>query len=131
MVVWYYRRCYSKDILINKKRIYRLIKESVLPLTKDNKYKIKRRSSHPKSKACYPNYIWGTDTTKIKICSYGWHYPALVLSLTDILKRLKIISYSLFLQSKSSQWQDAKNQAVDHCFSKGIKDSRMKPLYLA
>ena len=73
---WGYRRCwaylyYRQDIKVNKKRIYRLMKENNLLVTKLNKYRAKRKVSRPKPRASCPNQIWGTDMTKIKIGSWG------------------------------------------------------------
>lgn len=129
--LWGYRRAfaylyYRQGLMVNKKRIYRLMKGNGLLMTKINKYKAKRKISRPKPKACYPKHIWGTDMTKIKIDCWGWYYLVLVLDWYT----KKIVGYSLSLQSKSNQWQDALNQAVDHFFPKGIKDSRIRPLYL-
>ncbi len=81
---WGYRRCwaylyYRQGLMVNKKRIYRLMKEHGLLVTKINKYRAKRKISRPKPKAYYPNHIWGTDMTKIKIGSWGWYYLVIVL----------------------------------------------------
>jgi hypothetical protein len=74
--LWGYRRCcaylcYRQHIIVNKKRIYRLMKEHGLLVTKINRYQAKRKISSPKPKASCPNHIWGTDMTKIKIGSWG------------------------------------------------------------
>jgi len=62
---------YRQGIKVNKKRIYQLMKENGLLVTKVNKYRAKRRISRPKPKEAYPNQIWGTDMTKIKIDSWN------------------------------------------------------------
>ncbi len=118
---WGYRRCwaylyYRQGLMVNKKRIYRLMKENALLVTKINRYNAKRKISRPKPKTSYPNHIWGTDMTKIKIDSWGWYYL--------------VIGYSLSLQSKSKDWQEALYQAVQKRFPKGIKDSLANTLYL-
>ena len=128
---WGYRRCwaylyYRQDIKVNKKRIYRLMKENNLLVTKLNKYRAKRKVSRPKPRASCPNQIWGTDMTKIKIGSWGWYYLVIVLDWYT----KKIVGYSLSLQSKSQDWQVALQQAVNHCFPEGIKDSLKNILYL-
>jgi len=41
---------------VNKKHIYRLMKENALLVTKKT-YKAKRKPTYPKPKACYPNHI--------------------------------------------------------------------------
>ena len=50
------------------------MKEQGLLVTKINRYQTKRKISRPKPKASYPNHIWGTNMTKIKIGSWGWYY---------------------------------------------------------
>jgi len=82
--LWGYRRCwaylnYRQGVTVNKKRIYRLMKENNLLVTKQNKYRAKRKVSRPKPKAAYPNHIWGTDMTKIKLGPWGWYYLVIVL----------------------------------------------------
>ena len=111
---------------VQSKGIYRLMKVHGLLVTKTNRYRAKRKISRPKPKAFYPNQIWGTDMTKIKIGSWGWYYLVIVL----VWYTKKMVGYSFSLQSKSSQWQEALNQAVNHCFPNGIKDSRKNTLYL-
>ena len=128
---WGYRRCwaylyYRQGLMVNKKRIYRLMKEQSLLVTKINRYKAKRKISRPKPKASYPNHIWGTDMTKIKIGAWGWYYLVIVLDWYT----KEIIGYSLSLQSKSKDWQEALYQAVQKRFSAGIKDSLGSTLYL-
>jgi putative transposase len=72
---WGYCRCwayiyYREGIKVNKKRIYRLMKENDLLVNKKT-YRAKRKATRPKPKAYYPNHIWGTDLTKIKIGIWG------------------------------------------------------------
>jgi len=45
---------YRQGLMVNKKRIYRLMKEQGLLVTKVNRYKAKRKISRPKPKASYP-----------------------------------------------------------------------------
>jgi len=128
---WGYRCCwaylyYRQGLMVNKKRIYRLMKEQGFLVTKVNRYRAKRKISRPKPKASYPNHIWGTDMTKIKIGSWGWYYLVIVLDWYT----KEIIGYSLSLQSKSRDWLEALQQAVQKRFPKGIKDSKTRPLYL-
>ena len=128
---WGYRRCwvylyYRQDMQVNKKRIYRLMKENNLLVTKINKYWAKRKVSRTKPRATCPNQIWGTDMTKIKIGTWGWYYLVVVLDWYT----KKIVGYSFSLQSKSKEWQEALSQEVNHCFPKGIKESKKTILYL-
>ena len=64
---------------VNKKRIYRLMKENNLLVSKNSRNRAKRTVFRPKPKASYPNQIWGTDMTKIKLGSWGWYYLVVVL----------------------------------------------------
>ena len=129
--LWGYRRCwaylyYRQGITVNKKRIYRLMKEQNLLVTRKNLYKAKRKMSRPKPKASYPNQIWGTDMTKIKIGSWGWYY--LVIFLDWYTK--EIIDHCLSLQSKSKDWKEVLHQGIGKRCPKGIKDSLKNTLYL-
>ena len=92
---WGYRRCwaylvYREGIKVNQKRIYRLMKENDLLVNKKT-YRAKRKVSRPKPKASYPNQIWGTDRTKIKIGIWGWYYLVIVLLTGTPRKLLAII----------------------------------------
>jgi len=129
--LWSYCCCwayltYRQGFIVNKKRIYRLMKEDGILVTKQTRYQVKRKPSCPKPKASYPNQIWGTDMTKIKIGSWGWYYLVIVL---DCYSK-EIIGYRLSLQSKSTDWQEALEQAVQKRFSSGIRDSLRETLYL-
>lgn len=124
MLGWAYLY-YRQGIKVNKKRIYRLMKENDLLVTR-KRYEAKRKVSRPKPKASYPNQIWGTDMTKIKIGSWGWYYLVIVL---DWFTK-EISGYHLSLQSKSRNWQQALEEVVQKRFPKGIKESLTNPLYL-
>jgi len=41
-----------------------------------------------------------------------------------------MVGYLISLQSKNKDWQKALHQAINHCFSEGIKDSQKNMLYL-
>lgn len=129
--LWGYRRVWSylkyrEEFQVNKKRIYRLMKENELLVTKNLKLKAKRTSSRPKPKAKYPNHIWGIDMTKIKITTWGWLYFVVVLDWHT----KEIVGYTLKMQSKSEDWYEALEKAVDKRYPGGIKDSMEKQLYL-
>ena len=120
--LWGYRRCwaylyYRQHIIVNKKRIYRLMKENGLLVTNINKYRAKRKVSRPKPKAFYPNHIWGKDMWYYLVIVLGWYTK-------------EIIGYTLSLQSKSKDWQEALHQAVKKRFPESIRDSLTGLLYL-
>lgn len=129
---WGYRRvwAYMKYRLhqpVNKKRIYRIMKEHNLLVMPNLKIKAKRDNHYNrnKPKAYRVNQIWGTDMTKIMIHSFGWLYLVIVL---DWFSK-KIIGYSISSRSRTEEWLDALNSACNNQFPEGIikKD---KELYL-
>ena len=129
--LWGYRRVWAyirfrQGIEVNKKRIYRLMKEHDLLVTKEKKNKAKRTPQHAKPRAKYPNHYWGIDMTKIKVSSWGWVYLVVVLDWYT----KQIVGYSLSMQSKTDDWLDALHQAVNNRYPKGIKDSMASQLYL-
>ncbi|MEW6171285.1 MAG: IS3 family transposase [Candidatus Omnitrophota bacterium] len=72
--LWGYRRIWSylkyrQGIAVNKKRVYRLMKEQSLIVTPDIRLKAKRGPVRPKPVAERPNQYWGIDMTKIKLHS--------------------------------------------------------------
>jgi len=127
---WGYRRCwaylyYREDIKVNKKRIYRLMKENDLLVNK-KRYRAKRKPTRPKPKAAYPNHIWGTDMTKVKLGIWGWYYLVIVLDWYT----KEIIGYHLSLQSKSKDWQEALEMAVQNRFPRIWVSSKYLPVGL-
>ncbi len=93
------------------------MREQGLLVTKINRYKAKRKISRPKPKASYPNHIWGTDMTKIKIGSWGWYYLVIVLDWYS----KEIIGHLLSLQSKSKDWQETLTRQSRSVFPKASK----------
>ena len=82
--LWGYRRIWSylkyrQGISVNKKRIYRIMKEQNLIITKLQRLKARRGPMRPKPVADRPNQFWGIDMTKIKLASWGWLYLTVVL----------------------------------------------------
>jgi putative transposase len=129
--LWGYRRvwAYMKYRLgypVNKKRIYRLMKEADLLVTQANRNKAKRIVSRPKPQAQYPNHIWGTDMTKIKLSTYGWIYIHIILDWYT----KEIIGYSLSSQSKTADWLDALHMAVNQRFPQGIHETEHPRVFL-
>lgn len=111
---------------VNRKRIYRLMKKNNLLVSKKSRNRTKRTRFRPKPRTSHPNQIWDMDMTKINIGAWGWYYLVIILDWYT----KKIVGYKLSLQSKSKDWQEALQQAVNHCFPKGIKDRRKSTLYL-
>lgn len=95
-------------------------------VTKTNKNKAKRTSKRSKPRATRPNQFWGIDMTKIKVSTWGWLYLTIVLDWCT----KEIVGYSLSMQSKTDDWLDALNQAVNNRYPEGIKDKMSQQLYL-
>ncbi len=129
--LWGYRRIWSylkyrQGIPVNKKRVYRLMKEQNLLVTKETRLKARRGPMRPKPHAEHPNHFWGIDMTKIKIGPWGWLYLCIVLDWYT----KEIVGYSLSLQSKTEDWLDSIQMAVNNRFPNGIRDNMKEQLFL-
>lgn len=120
---WGYRRTwaylkYRLNIPVNKKRIYRIMKEHQLLVKPNLRLRAKRDDQHNRSKprASLPNQFWGTDMTKIMIRDFGWVYLVVVLDWYS----KKIVGYSIDTHSKTNHWLEALHQACDTQFPQGI-----------
>ncbi len=129
--LWGYRRIWSylkyrQGIPVNKKRVYRIMKESGYLVTKNYKLKAKRSPIRPKLRTDYPNHFWGIDMTKIKMATWGWLYLTVVLDWYT----KEIVGFSVGIQSKTEDWLLALNRAVNSRFPGGIKDTLKHDLFL-
>lgn len=129
--LWGYRRIWSylkyrQGIAVNKKRVYRLMKEQQLIVTPQTRLKARRGPMRPKPVADRPNQFWGIDMTKIKLASWGWLYLCVVLDWHS----KEIVGYSLSLQSKTDDWLDALQMAVNDRFPNGIRHDLKERLFL-
>lgn len=124
--VWAYMK-YRLNQAVNKKRIYRIMKEHNLLVVPNLRLKAKRDNQSNKSKprAIRLNQFWGTDMTKILISSFGWLYLVIVL---DWFSK-KIVGYSISSRSRTEEWLDALNYACNNQFPQGIT-SKPRELYL-
>jgi transposase InsO family protein len=114
--IWAYLR-YRQGIIVNLKRIYRLMKENKLLVIPNTKLKA-IRAKYPrrnKPKATRVNQYWGIDMTKVLIQSFGWLYLVIVL---DWFTK-KITGYSLKMRSKADDWLEALNHAINNQFPQG------------
>lgn len=124
--IWAYLR-YREGLDVNKKRIYRLMKENNLLVTRNMKLKACRTPLKAKPKANKPNQIWGIDMTKVMVGCWGWLYLHVVLDWYT----KKIVGYNLSPQSKTKDWLDAVEMALQKQFPEGIRDSNNnEKLYL-
>jgi len=129
---WGYRRIwaylnYRMSIHVNKKRIYRVMKEHNLLVQKNTRLKARRDNNayRSKPKASRPNEFWGTDMTKVMIPQFGWLYLVIVLDWYT----KKIAGYSISTKSRTNDWLDALNSACNNQFPNGIL-SKEQNLYL-
>lgn len=115
--VWAYLK-YRKDININHKRVYRLMKKHNLLVKSNTRLKALRSNTPHRNKpiATRPSQFWGIDMTKVMISSFGWLYLVVVL---DWFSK-KIVGYSLKLHSRADDWLDALNNAINNQFPEGI-----------
>jgi putative transposase len=119
---WGYRRVraylrFRKGICISNKLTYRLMKENRL-LVDVKRYKATRVAQREKIRAEKVNQVWGTDMTKFYVDTVGWLYLVVVL---DWFTK-KIVGWDLSLRSKSEQWIDALNQAVEKELTLGSRE---------
>ncbi|MCM8783486.1 MAG: IS3 family transposase [Candidatus Omnitrophica bacterium] len=124
--VWAYLK-YRKGLVVNKKRIYWLMKENNFLIVPNTKLKALRAKylNRSKPKAIRPNQFWGIDMTKLLLKSFGWLYLVIVL---DWFTK-KIIGYSLKMHSKTQDWLEALNNAVNNQFPQWIL-SKSQELFL-
>lgn len=120
---WGYRRVWSYlkyrlNLAINKKRIYRIMKEQNLLVPRNLRLKAKRdnQSNKNKPKASHTNQFWGIDMTKVLITTFGWLYLVIVLDWYS----KKIVGYSLATHSRTEDWLEALNNACNTQFPNGI-----------
>lgn len=128
--LWGYRRVWSylkyrQGLVVNKKRVYRLLKEQNMLVTPNVRLKAKRGPMRPKPRADKPNQFGGIDMTKIKFSSWSWLYLVVVLDWYT----KEIVGYSLSMQSKTKDWLDALDRAVNSRFPDGIRN-HAKQLFL-
>ena len=120
---WGYRRIwaylkYRQNVYINRKCVYRIMKEHNLLVDRNQRLKAKRDNRYNKNKprASRPNEFWGTDMTKIMIPYFGWLYLVVVLDWCT----KKIAGYSISVRSKTQDWLNALNNACNTQFPDGI-----------
>lgn len=129
---WGYRRVwayikYRLNIPVNKKRIYRIMKEQHLLVQPNTRLRAIRSNQAYKNKphATRPNQFWGIDMTKVMIYTYGWLYLTIV---KDWFTK-KLIGFSLSNHAKTDDWLNALNNACNNQFPNGIL-SKENELYL-
>lgn len=116
-MVWAYLK-YRQGHTVNKKRVYRVMKEQGLLVQPNLRLKAKRdnQNNRNKPRASRVNQFWGIDMTKVMIETFGWLYLVVVLDWYT----KKIVGYSVGTHSKAADWLDAINMACNQQFPEGI-----------
>ena len=116
-MVWAYLK-YRLGHQVNKKRVYRVMKENDLLVRGNPRLKAKRDNQNNRNKpqATRPNQFWGIDMTKVMIESFGWLYLVVVLDWHT----KKIVGYSIGIRSRAVDWLEAINRACNQQFPDGI-----------
>lgn len=122
---WGYRRItawlrHRENCLVNRKKVYRLMKENGLTNKQINRKN--SRVTRPKPRASKPNEIWGIDMTKFLIPGLGWVYLEIII---DWFTK-KIIAWDVDLRSRSAEWRQVLNQGVMNEFVDGSRDKGVK-----
>jgi len=107
---WGYRRIWAflvfvEKLTINKKRVYRLLRENDLLVKGDEKLKAKRTSQQSKPRPKKPNSWWGVDMRKV-LTKEGWAYLVVV---NDWFTK-KILGAFVGSRSRANDWLEAVNQ---------------------
>jgi len=84
------------------------------------------QNNRSKPRAARPNQFWDIDMTKVMLESYGWLYLVIVLDWYT----KEIVGYSLSIQSKTDDWLDALEMAINNRFPNGIRDTLKSDLHL-
>ena len=114
--VWAYLR-YRQRHVVGKNRIYRVMKENHLLVTKQMKLRAKRTPMRPKPRASRLNQYWGMDMTKI-LFPDGWSY----LHIVKDWYNKEIVGWQLSKMSRAEDWLEALNNAVNKRFPLGARE---------
>jgi len=120
--VWAYLK-YQEKMAVNRKRIHRLMKINHLLVPKNLKLRAPRKAATHKPRTVEPDRYWGIDMTKVMIATFGWVYLHVVIDWGS----KKLLSTHVSLTSKSSDWLEALNEAINLQFPNGIKEAASIP----
>jgi transposase InsO family protein len=118
--VWAYLR-YIDGLIVNKKRIYRLMRENRLTVKPNNRLIAKRVSERPKPRADKPKQYWGIDMTKV-VSKTGWVYVVIVLDWYT----KKIVGHYSGKQARTKEWLEALNKAFNREYPQGVRGHKLK-----
>ena len=122
---WGYRRVWAwlkrrEGFVVNKKRIYRLMKEMGRLLRK--KRAKPKRSYHSKPRATKPKQIWGIDMSKFLTLRQGWANMVIVLDWWS----KKIVGIEVAKSAKTEVWLKALDKAIESEFPEGVRGAGLR-----
>jgi len=118
--VWAYLR-YIDGLIVNKKRIYRLMRENRLTVKPNTRLIAKRVSERPKPRPDRPKQYWGIDMTKVT-SKTGWVYVVIVLDWYT----KKIVGQYSGKQARTKEWLEAMNIALNREYPRGVSGNSIK-----
>ncbi len=113
--VWAYLR-YVNGVIVNKKRVLRLMKKHNLIVTVNTKLKAKRISDKKKPRPSRPNEWWGIDMTKV-MSENGWVYIVIVLDWHT----KKIVGHHAGHRAVTRDWLNALDMGINRQFPDGVR----------
>jgi putative transposase len=118
--VWAYLR-YIDGLIVNKKRIYRLMRENNLTVKPNIRLIAKRVSERPKPRADKPKQWWGIDMTKV-LTNTGWVYVVIVLDWYT----KKIVGHYSAKQARTKEWLEALEKGLNKEYPQGVRGNNLK-----
>jgi len=118
--VWAYLR-YIDGLIVNKKRVYRLMREHNLTVKPNTRLIAKRVSERPKPRPDRPRQWWGIDMTKVMTDS-GWVYVVIVLDWYT----KKIVGHYSGTRATSREWLEALEKGLNREYPQGVRGHKLK-----
>jgi transposase InsO family protein len=119
---WGYRRIWAylhfvERRSVNKKRIWRLMREHQLLVTPNRRLRAKRTPTGKKPRPTKPHEWWGIDMTKVLVEGVGWMYIVVVLDWYT----KTIVGHYAGMQCTAQHWLLALDMAVNRQFPEGVQ----------
>jgi len=118
--VWAYLR-YVDRLVVNKKRVYRLMREHNLTVKPNTKLIAKRVSERQKPRPDRPKQWWGIDMTKV-LTNSGWIYVVIVMDWYT----KKIVGHYSGKHARTAEWLEALERGLNREFPGGVRGHGLK-----
>jgi len=118
--VWAYLR-YVDGLIVNKKRVYRLMRENNLTVKPNTRLIAKRVSERPKPRPDRPKQWWGIDMTKV-MSNTGWVYVVIVLDWYT----KKIVGHYSGRQARTAELLEALEKGLNRQYPQGVRGNNLK-----